>query len=313
MSRTKRATGNQRNQIWTDEELALVKRERDAGKSWRDIAMQLGRTAMAVERQGNRCGVKRDGRKPKHSLVSIEERNRLVVEHIGLAHDYAPHWLGVSSLDLDDLLQEARIGLMRAAELWEPSRGAFSTYAYVRMRQAIARAIDERGQMIRIPGHVAPHTRRVKRVAHQLEAELRRAPTIEEIAVAASLSLPDAELAYHAAVANVSLDEPLPITDETGSGITLGDVLHSDMDTAETAIARSLSDDIARALAVLPARERLILELRYGLADGIEHAWSAIGKRFGISSQAAQQSADTALRRLRQAGALKYLAEHSAA
>lgn len=203
---------------------------------------------------------------------------------------------GISFLDL---IQEGNTGLMRAVDKFEYKRGyKFSTYATWWIRQAITRAIADQSRTIRVPVHMIDTMSKIRNVVRDLVQELGREPTPEETAERASLPLEDTRVIMKMARQPLSLDQPVGDHEDSYFGEFLED--HRDEDPLYETNQAALKDRIEEAMEHLNYREREILKLRYGLADGYAYTLEEVGRIFSVTRERVRQIESKAVRKLQQ-------------
>ena len=225
-------------------------------------------------------------------------RTELITRNLRLVHAIANAWQG-RGVELDDLVQEGTIGLMRAVEKFDATKGhKFSTYATWWIRQAVTRAIAQRARLIRLPVHMHDRVCRVARVRARLALELGREATAGEIAAAADLSRPQLAAAL-AAIEPVSLDAAIGGDGRPGDPLCRMDMIAADTEPPDQVVAQAeAAERIAAALMDLSERARLVIQLRYGL--GYEpHTLEATGAVLGVTRERARQIERDAMQILR--------------
>jgi len=200
-----------------------------------------------------------------------------------------------------DLIQEGNVGLMKAVDRFKSDRQTrFSTYAVYWIRQAILRALKAR-RIVRLPENVADQVLKMQRVRQALYQLLGRAPSTEEIAQEMDIPLVEARRLEESAAEVVSLDQV--VGGREGEDQTQLKELIEDVEApkpAQAAQAELLRQEMNRAVASLPEREKKILEMRFGLGDSYPHTLEDIGEKFSISRERVRQLQNIALGRLRQ-------------
>ncbi len=243
----------------------------------------------------------------------VYAKEKLVNSNLRLVVSLAKKYVSPDSgMQLLDLIQEGNMGLMRAAEKFDASRGCrFTTYCYYWVKQFLTRAIADQSRLVRIPVHMQESLGKQNKAARRLTQELGRNPSDEEIAAELGISAEKVHSNSSIVPELVSLDMPVGEDKDTRFGDFIRD--NNTPDPAETVAASFLSGYIEDGLQILTEREQDVIRLRYGIGTDRAYSLEEVGKMYRVTRERIRQIETKALEKLRRNSKFRELKDYTAA